>query len=202
MFLIIADSFSKWLEVIPMNNASSKSAIKALKHCFMGIFTLLLGICRLLLVNGSLFTIEEFAFFVKTKQWHETHQISTSSPCNQWMCRKSISTFKTMMKKLKDIESMSDRSWTFLFLYCIRTPLSITHKFLAELLMNRKWNNKLNIFNQMWDSSKLGHPRNTQSFEIDEEVWVWNFNLVGKWILGSIAADPVLYEVSTVIWLL
>ena len=98
---------------------------------------------------------------------------------------------------------MSDRLQIFLFQYRI-TPQSITGKSPEELLMNRKLNNRLNIIKPDADSSKVSYPRNSQSFEIDEEVWVRNFNLGGKWIPGSIVAvtRPVSYQVSTEIGLL
>ena len=60
-------------------------------------------------------------------------------------------------------------------------------------------NNKWNIIKPSLDSSEVSHPRNSRSFEKDEEVWVQNFHLGEKWIPGSIVAvtDPVLYQVST-----
>ena len=46
-------------------------------------------------------------------------------------------------------------------------------------------------------SSKVSHPTNSRSFEIDERVWVQNFNLGEKWIPGIIVAvtDPVSCQV-------
>ena len=101
-----------------------------------------------------------------------------------------------MMKKLKDIESTSDRLLTFWFQCCL-TPQSVTGKFPAELLMNRKSNNKLDIIESDAGSSKVSHPTNSRSFEIDERVWVQNFNLGEKWIPGIIVAvtDPVSCQV-------
>ena len=93
---------------------------------------------------------------------------------------------------------MSDRLQTFLFQYHI-TPQSITGKSPAELLMNRKLNNKLSFIKPDADSSEVSHPRSSQSFDIVEEVWVRNFNLGEKWIPGSIVAitGPVSYQAST-----
>ena len=60
MFLIIVDSFSKWWEVIPVNNTSSKFTVKALQHCFTthGYTQVIISDIR------SVFTSEEFAYFV------------------------------------------------------------------------------------------------------------------------------------------
>ena len=70
--------------------------------------------------------------------------------------------------------------------------------------MNRKLNNKLNIIKPDADSHKVNYPINSRSFEIDEKVWVRNFNLGEKWIPGSIVArtGPVSYQVSTAVGLL
>ena len=61
MFLIIVDSFSKWLEVIPVNNTSSKSTIKVLQQCFTTHGYPQVSISD----NGSVFTSDGFTFFVK-----------------------------------------------------------------------------------------------------------------------------------------
>ena len=107
------------------------------------------------------------------------------------------------MKKLTDITSLTEKLQTFLFQYRI-TPQSITGKSPAELLMNRKLNNKLNIIKPDADSYKANYPINSRSFEIDEKVWVRNFNVGEKWIPGSIVAitGPVSYQVSTAVGLL
>ena len=72
------------------------------------------------------------------------------------------------MKKLRDITSMSEKLQTFLFQYSI-IPQSITGKSPAELLMNRKLNNKLNIIKPDADSHKANYPINSCSFEIDSK---------------------------------
>ena len=70
--------------------------------------------------------------------------------------------------------------------------------------MNRKLNNKLNIIKPDADRSEVNNPRNSRSFEIDKEVWVWNFNLGEKWIPSSTLTitDPVLCKVLKEIGLL
>ena len=79
------------------------------------------------------------------------------------------------MKKLKDIESISDRLRTFLLQYCI-TPQSFIGKSPAQLRMNRKLNKKLNIIKPDADSSEVSHLINNWRFEIDEKVRVRNFD--------------------------
>ena len=116
-----------------------------------------------------MFTSEELTFFVKIKGIKHIKS-ALYHPATNGCAESGIRTFKTTMKKLKNIESMSDRLRTFLCQYSI-TPQSITSKSPVELLMNRKLNNKLNIKPDA-DSSEVSHPTNCSSFETDEDVWV------------------------------
>ena len=152
MFLIIVDSFSKWLEVIPTNNASSKSTIKALQHFFTTQ-----GYPQVIISdNGSVFTSQGFTFFVKTNGIKPIKSPPYNSATNG-CAKRAVMIFKTTMKKLKDIESMSDRLQMFLF-QCRITPQSITGKSPAKLLMKRKLN-KLSIIKSDAHSSEVSHPR-------------------------------------------
>ena len=74
---------------------------------------------------------------------------------------------------------MSDRLRTFLFQYRI-TPQAIACKSPAELLMNRKLNNKLNIIKLDADKLFIHFDRKCRNFERDEEVCVRNFNIGGR----------------------
>ena len=191
MFLIIVDSFSKWLEIITVNNTSS--TIKALQQCFT-----IHGYSQVIISdNGSFFTSEEFTFFVKINGIKHIKS-APYQPATNGCAERAVRTFKTTMKKLKDIESMSDRLQMSLFQYGI-TPQSIAGKSPAELFMSRKINNRLDIIKPDADSSEVSYPRINRSFEIDKKAWVRNFNLGGKWIPGSIVAVkvPVSYQVST-----
>ena len=81
-------------------------------------------------------------------------------PATNECAEKAARTFKVTTKKLKDIQSMSERLRTFLFQYCI-TPLSITGKSSVELFMNRKLNNKLNVMKPDEDSSEVNRSLNS-----------------------------------------
>ena len=81
-------------------------------------------------------------------------------PATSGCAERSVRTFETTMKKLKDIESISDRLRTFLLQYCI-TPQSFIGKSPAQLRMNRKLNKKLNIIKPDADSSEVSHPINS-----------------------------------------
>ena len=122
-----------------------------------------------------MYTSEELAFFVKTSGMKHIKS-APHHPDTNGCAARAVTTFKSTMKKLKDIESMSDGLRTILFQYCI-TLTSVIGKSPAELLMNRKLNKKLNLIKPDADSSDVSHPKNSQRFEIEEKVWVQNFNL-------------------------
>ena len=94
MFLKIVDYFSKWLEVIPVNNTNSKSMIKALQHYFTTHRYPQVTISD----NGSVFTSEELTFFVKTNGMK--HIKSALSHLATNMCRKSS----------KDIQNSNEKA--------------------------------------------------------------------------------------------
>ena len=112
-----------------MNNTSSKSTIKTLQHCFTTFWYLQV----IILDNGSVFTSEKFTFFGKTNGMRHIKSAPYHPAAND-CAERVVKTFKITMKKLKDIEAISDRLQMFLFQYCI-TPQSITSKSPAELLM-------------------------------------------------------------------
>ena len=156
MFVIIRNSFSKCFEVIPINNTSSKSTIKALQHCFTTH-----GYPQVIISdNGPVFTSDEFAFFCCETSEMKHIKSAPFHPATNGCAEKAVRTFKVTMKKLKDIQSMSERLRTFLFQYCI-TPLSITGKSPVELFMNRKLNNKLNVMKPDEDSSEVNRSLNS-----------------------------------------
>ena len=121
-----------WLEAIIVNNTNSTSTIKSLLHCFATHWFPQV----IKLDNRSLNTSHEFAFFVKTSGIKHIKS-APYHPAPSGCARGSVRTFKTTMKKLKDIESISDRLRTFLLQYCI-TPQSFIGKSPAQRLMNKK----------------------------------------------------------------
>ena len=117
MFSINVDS-SKWLKAIIGNNTSSTSTIKSLQHCFITHRFSQVTISD----NRSVYTSEKCAIFVKTSGMKHIKSPSYH-PAINGCAERAVRTFKTMTKKVKDIESMSYRLQTFSFQYCI-TPQS------------------------------------------------------------------------------
>lgn len=109
MFSINVDS-SKWLKAIIGNNTSSTSTIKSLQHCFITHRFSQVTISD----NRSVYTSEKCAIFVKTSGMKHIKSAPYHPAAN--ICAEiAVRILKTMMKKLKDIEFMSDRLQMFLF---------------------------------------------------------------------------------------
>ena len=114
MFLIVIDSYSKWLEVISVKHANSLSTIKALKHCFTTH-----GYTQVIISgNGSAFASDEFELFLKNSGIKHIKS-APYHPSTNGCVERAVRTFKTTMKKLTDITSMSEKLQTFLFQYRI-----------------------------------------------------------------------------------
>ena len=85
------------------------------------------------------------SYFLKTRVLNKHIKSAPYHPSTNGCTERAVRAFKTTMKKLTDITSMSEKLQTFLFQYRIIPP-SITGKSPAELLINRKLNNKIKYY--------------------------------------------------------
>ncbi|CAB4003252.1 Transposon Ty3-G Gag-Pol poly [Paramuricea clavata] len=68
MFLVVVDAYSKYLEIVPMSNATSTTTITALRHIFSNF-----GLPEHIVSdNGSQFTSEEFQKFLNDNNIQHT----------------------------------------------------------------------------------------------------------------------------------
>ena len=68
MFLVVVDAYSKYLEIVPMSNATSTTTITALRHIFSNF-----GLPEHIVSdNGSQFTSEEFQEFLNDNNIQHT----------------------------------------------------------------------------------------------------------------------------------
>lgn len=113
------DSHSKWVEVKPVNNATSTVTIDQLCSIFATH-----GIPEMLVTdNGSVFTSEEFKRFTKQNGIRYVKS-APYHPASNGLVKRTVQTFKEFMKKMKSgsIEANVSR---FLLQYRI-TPHSTT----------------------------------------------------------------------------
>ena len=132
MFLIMIDAYSKWIEVHPVNTATSRVTIEKLRSTFAihGLpMTIVSG-------NGSNFCSEEFEEFM-TKNGIHHRRTAPYHPASNGLAERAVQTFKEGMKKMSTKDSLETRVSRFLFKYRI-TPQTTTAIAPAELLLGRK----------------------------------------------------------------
>ena len=93
-FLIIIDSLSKWINVIPMKNIKATSVISCLRNVFSTH-----GIPYFLVIdNGPLFSSQEFNEFCKVNGIKHL-KIAPYHPSSNEAAERSVQIFKTALKK-------------------------------------------------------------------------------------------------------
>ena len=80
MLLVIVDAHSKWLEVLPVSNATTTVTIEQLLNVFTthGLPNTIVS------DNGSVFTSDEFTQFVKQNGIEHIRTYFTISPSFKW----------------------------------------------------------------------------------------------------------------------
>ncbi|KAL1286096.1 Uncharacterized protein TPS_00892 [Trichinella pseudospiralis] len=130
-FLIVVDSFSKWLEVRQLKNTTSESVISCLRQIFS-----IHGLPDIIgSDNGTQFTSHTFQEYLnKGGIRHITS--APFHPFSNGEAERMVRTTKEFIKK------MTQRDWEYNlanFLFCQHvTPSTTTGKSPAELLMNRR----------------------------------------------------------------
>ena len=133
MWLILQDAFSKWPEVVRMNNdITSAATIKVLRSIFSHT-----GVPRSLVSdNGSSLVSEEMEIFLRLSGIkHIT--VPTYSPKSNGLCERFVGTFKTSMKKMFETNSDVDRNLSVFLLTYRNTPHSTTGVSPAVRAFNR-----------------------------------------------------------------
>ena len=202
MFLVTVDAFSKFLDIIPMSQATSAATIQALRRLFS-----FFGLPEHIVTdNGSQFTSEEFKTFLsKNDILHTT--TAPGHPATNGLAERYVGHFKTSMKKMGDkqeyLQVKLDR-----FLFTNRTTPNASDRSPAELLMNRQ----LRIRYAALKASQTQQQVKTfeknldksPNFETGQAVFALNFGKGSKWIPGVITKtlSPRNFEVQVgdVIW--
>ena len=206
MFLIIYDSYSKWIDAIPMTNITSSAVIDCLRSTFS-----IHGIPYFIVSdNGPSLVSEEFKKNCKLNGIkHLT--IAPYHPSSNGAAECSGQTFKTSLKKIiegkpvKDINAILQR---FLLTYRT-TPHCTTHTSPAELLFRRKLNTRLsfinpsllNTINSHGDNFRKFHhySKGLRQFYPRDKVWIRDYRKVNKkWIEGQVIKkiSDVMYNVK------
>lgn len=137
MFLVVVDSHSKWMDVYPVNTASSQTNIDKLRQSFS-----IHGLPQMLVIdNASCFTSANFAVFLKRNGIKHV----TSAPfhlSSNKLAKRAVQAFKEEMKRMQVRKKSRKKSLNtivsrFLFSYRI-TPHSTTGLSPAKMMMARR----------------------------------------------------------------
>ncbi|XP_031347132.1 uncharacterized protein K02A2.6-like isoform X2 [Photinus pyralis] len=210
-FLIVVDSYSRWIEIQIMHGTNSSKTIQALKHIFATF-----GIPEEIVSdNGPPFNGEEykkFALSIGTK----VSLTPPVHPCSNGKAEKYVDTIKRgLLKQLKDNEkqkiTMTLQEQIDEYLFSFRnTPNSVTGVCPANLVLKRQPRTKLSLLKptflrgkrredkidgkvKIYQDSKRGIMRR---FYEGQKVLTFDTR-VNRWIPGKIAkvVSPVTYLV-------
>ncbi|XP_039200408.1 uncharacterized protein K02A2.6-like [Crotalus tigris] len=163
-FLIVVDSHSKWLEVIPVSTTMTARTIQVLRGIFAphGLPDILVS------DNGPQFTSSEFQAFLQANMIR--HATSAPfHPASNGQTERMVCTTKDALKRL------THRSWHHriaVFLLCQHTtPCTATGKSLAELRWGRRLITKLDRLHPDQVASQMSQLRAPRRLQVDDLVW-------------------------------
>ena len=194
LFLIVVDSQSKWLEVVPTSTVSTRATINALRKLFAthGLPDTLVS------DNGTAFTSAEFKEFV-TKNGIRHIRSAPFHPATNGQAERMVRTTKDALRRIVHGD------WTLrlaeFLLAQHTTPSAVTGRSPAELLMGRRLTTLLDrmhpdrALEQRPSTVVRGAPR---GFFPGDTVYVRNYGPGQGWVPGTIArcTGPVSYEVG------
>ena len=200
-FFVVYDSFTKWLEVVPMRETGTESTVRELRALFARF-----GIPgQLVSDNGPQFTSAQFAEFLASNGVRHV-RVAPYHPSSNGAAERAVQTAKNGLKAaLRDGGSLSRRLQRFLLAYRA-APHATTGRSPAEMMLGRNVRTRLDLLRpgpaersreqqqRQW-SAAGGQPR---TFNIGDAVWARHYGGPQKWRRGTVAArtGPVSYEVE------
>ncbi|XP_054832561.1 uncharacterized protein LOC129327834 [Eublepharis macularius] len=129
-FLVIVDSYSKWLEVVPVSAMTSGIVIRALQRLITT-----LGLPDIIVSdNAAQFTSREFQMFLDNNViWHITS--APFHPSTNGQAQRTVRSAKDSLRKLSHRDFSQRLTELLLWQH---TPHTTTGRSLAELLMGRR----------------------------------------------------------------
>ena len=202
-FLIVVDTFSKWLEVHITPSTSSEATIEKLRSIFATH-----GLPQSIVSdNATSFTSAEFKQFA---QENGIHHITSAPyhPSTNGLAERAVQTFKQGIKRIAD-GSLESKLSRFLFQYRI-TPHSVTGVSPAQQLLGRAPRSRLDLLypdvsahvqkRQMKQIVQHDMHAKRRAFQVGEEVYVRQFphNQKEAWLAAVVCevTGPLSYKVK------
>ncbi|XP_055585346.1 uncharacterized protein K02A2.6-like [Uranotaenia lowii] len=205
-FLVLVDSYSKWLEVYPVRTLTSKETSEKLAE-YISRFGL---ISTLVSDNGTAFTSEEFQAFCSSRG---IKHLTTApySPCSNGAAENAVKTVKAALKKLASDPSFAKKPISVQLHSFLEMYRATTHTSTGESPFKRMFGREMRIrFDNLKSRSTIRQKETVEyqnrtkkdvSFNINETVYVRDYRQPNKksWIRGRIVArlGSVLYECHT-----
>lgn len=203
MFLVVIDSHSKWLEVIPMQHSTTYKTIEALRNLFSSY-----GLPQQIVSdNGPQFTSFEFAEFMKENGIKHI-RCSPYHPSSNGEAERYVQTFKHSLRAGKsDIGTLKQKLCRFLLSYR-STPHSTTGVSPSELFLKRKLRTRLDLLKPSIENRVMNKQADqktyydthskARNFTMGDIVLVRNYYGENKWVYGTIIEQlgPVSYRVK------
>ena len=189
MFLLIIDSYSKWLDVHPTSSSTSATTIELLRKSFS-----YLGLPEVIVSdNAATFTSDEFSEFVKRNGIRHIRS-PPYHPASNGLVERVVQTFKEGLKRFKS-GTLSTRLSRFLMWYRI-TPHSTTGSSPSELMWGRRLRSQLDLLlpdaerrsQEAQDRQKQAHDSHSvdRHFGINDTVYARNYGQGLPWLPGCV----------------
>ena len=176
-YLIIIDSFSKFIDVYACKNITSEGTIQCLRSCFANY-----GIPDTVVSdNATCFMSRETQeFFKKNGVRHCSG--APYNPSTNGLAERAVRIFKTNFKKFDSNLTVKTRIAKFLYTYR-RTVQSSTGCSPAELLFGRKFKGPLDVIMPKQTDESYVHESN---FKVGDAVYARNFGKGPEWVEAKI----------------
>lgn len=191
MFLVVVDAYSKWLEAVLVNAATSRNTIRVLRGLFAthGIPDMLVS------DNGTPFVSAEFEEFTRRNGIRHLRS-APYHPATNGQAERAVQTVKSSLKKCKGDELEVNLA-RFLFRYRT-TPHSTTGVSPAELLMNRQLQTHLDLLrpdlasrvasSQAKQKFYKDKDSRTRSYQVGDKVYAKSFKAGPSWLSGDLVS--------------
>ena len=202
MYLVVVDSYSKWVEVEPMRTTTTEKTLDVLRMLFARY-----GLPKELVTdNGPQFTSTVFTRCLQENGICHLRSAPYHSATNG-AAERVVQTFKNFLRAGKDDSGSHSQKLAQFLLVNRTTPHSTTGVPPAELFLKRSLRTRLDIMRPSVDDKvaaeqekqKRYHDSRAQDRKIDagQEVMVRNFREGPKWVKGVVLrkVGAVMFEV-------
>lgn len=197
-FLIVVDSYSKWLDVRLVSGPSAAAVVKVLRELFAthGIPDVCVS------DNGTAFTSAEFQQFLHSNGIRQA-LVAPYHPSSNGQAERMVQNVKAALKKMSGNNILTNLSRYLLTQHV--TPHSLTEKSPAEILMGRRLTTLLDkvypdFTKEMVSKQEANIQRKpARTFQENDHVFARSYTPGEKWTPSTIveATGPLSYKVAT-----